>query len=124
MRNDWIKLRALKALNPGRIARADDLRQVPMNLALTNGQRITWLVAYVLSNPSGLPDGKYIAERSGRSVRSVMRDIRELRRLGYIRRALPGDRCRLGEEEFQRRGEVCCIPVLTKAQMLRRRRLP
>ena len=91
---------------------------------MTIGQRITWMVLAVRWNPSGLPDAKYVAELSGRSVRSVGRDIRELRRLGYIRRALPGDRCRVGEEEFQFRGEVCCIPVLTKAQMLRRKRLP
>ena len=123
MRNDWIKLRALKALNPGRIARADDRRKVLRNLTLIIGQRITWLVTYDLSNPSGLPDAKYIAESSGRSVRSVKRDIRELRRFGYIRRALPGETCRVGKEEIQLRGEVCCWPyALSRSAMKLRAR--
>jgi hypothetical protein len=114
MKKNWIKTRALRALNPAPKARLADFKKMPTNRALSVSARNTWMVLCSRWNPTGLPDAKSVAELSGRSVQAVERDIRQLRQRGYIRYAVPGEKWRDAGEEFKMRGEVCCWPVASR----------
>jgi hypothetical protein len=122
MKKNWIKTRALQALNPAPKARLADFKEMPTNLGLGVSARNTWMVLYRRWNPTGLPDAKSVAELSGRSVQAVERDIRQLRQRGYIRYAVPGEMRLDPGEESKMRGEVCCWPVARRKSRLVYRR--
>jgi hypothetical protein len=110
-KKNWIKIRALQALNPAPIAGRAEFKNMPTNRGLSVSARNTWMVLRSRWNPSGLPDAKCVAELSGQTAQAVERDIRQLRQRGYIRHTLPGEKYREPGEEFKMRGEVCCWPV-------------
>jgi hypothetical protein len=110
-KKNMIKLRTLQALNPAPMARLADFKKMPTNRRLSISARNTWMVLHRRWNPTGLPEAKYVAELSGRTVRAVERDIWHLRQRNYIRHAFPGEMYRESGEEYKMRGEVCCWPV-------------
>ena len=117
-KKNLIKLRTLQALNPAPKARLADFKKMPTNRALSVSARNTWMVLHRRWNPTGLPDAKYVAAQSGRTVRAVKRDIWQLRQRNYIRHAYAGEMYRVGGEEIKMRGEVCCWPVARRRSRL------
>lgn len=123
MKKNWIKTRALQALNPAPIARLADFKKMPTNRGLSVSARNTWMVLCSRWNPTGLPDAKCVAELSGRTTQAVERDIRQLRERNYIRHTLPGEKYREPGEDIKLRGEVCCWPyALSRSAMKLRAR--
>ena len=124
MRINMIKLRTLHALNPERTARMEDFKNMPSNCALSISARITWMVLYRLSNPTGLHEAESVAERTGQTVEAAECAIQELRVKGYIRHAMSGEKWREPDEEVEWRGELCCWPVSRRKSERSNLRLP